>query len=67
MNIKHGKEVYVSFLSGRSVTYSEVLKVDTDINYSMYQITDEHNRQSFIDSKVIERIEFGREVDIVEH
>ena len=67
MNVKHKKEVYVSFLSGRSVFYSDVQKVDTDINYSIYQITDVYNRQSFIDSKVIERIEFGREVDIVEH
>ena len=67
MNVNHKKEVYVSFLSGRSVFYSDVQKVDTDINYSIYQITDVYNRQSFIDSKVIERIEFGREVDIVEH
>lgn len=67
MEVKHSKEVRVSFLSGRSVTYSDVQKVDTDINYSMYQITDEWNCKSFIDSKVIERIEFGREVDIVEH
>lgn len=67
MNIKNDNEVHVSFLSGRSITYSDVRKVDTDINYSMYQITDKWNSQSFIDSKVIERIEFGREVDIVEH
>ena len=67
MDVRHGKEVYILFLSGRSVFYSDVRKVDTDINYSMYQITDKYNRQSFIDSKVIERIEFGREVDIVEH
>ncbi|TDM23786.1 hypothetical protein [Macrococcoides canis] len=67
MNIKKGDEVHVSFLSGRSITYSDVRKVDTDIDYSMYQITDKWNRQSFIDSKVIERIEFGREVYIVEH
>ena len=62
MNVKHKKEVYVSFLSGRSVFYSDVQKVDTDINYSIYQITDVYNRQSFIDSKVIERIEFGRKI-----
>ena len=67
MNVKHKKEVYVSFLSGRSITYSDVRKVNTDINHSMYQITDKWNCKSFIDSKVIERIEFGREVEIVEH
>ena len=67
MNVKHKKEVHVSFLSGRSITYSDARKVNTDINYSMYQITDKWNCKSFIDSKVIERIEFGREVEIVEH
>ena len=67
MNIKNGDEVHVSFLSGRSITYSDVRKVNTDINYSMYQITDKWNCKSFIDSKVIEHIEFGREVEIVEH
>lgn len=67
MNIKHKNEVYIAFLSGRSVTYEDVQKVDTDINYSMYQITDSYGRQSFIDSKVIEYIEFGKGVEIVEY
>lgn len=67
MNIKNGNEVHIAFLSGRSVTYSDVKKVDTDINYSMYQITDKYNRQSFIDSKVIEFIEFSGDVEIIEH
>lgn len=67
MNIKKGNEVHVAFLSGRSVTYSDVKKVDTDIDYSMYQITDKYNCQSFIDSKVIEYIEFGGDVEIEEY
>ncbi|WP_144781101.1 hypothetical protein [Macrococcoides caseolyticum] len=67
MYVKNNNEVHVSFLSGRSITYSDVQKVDTDIDYSMYQITDKYNCQSFIDSKVIEFIEFGGDVEIIEH
>lgn len=66
MNILNNS-VFVYFLSGRKVIYHEIAKVDTDINYSMYQLTAENGCQSFIDSKVIEYIEFGRGVKIIEH
>lgn len=66
MNILNNS-VCVYFLSGRKVSYHEIVKVDTDINYSMYQLTAKNGCQSFIDSKVIEYIEFGGKVKIVEH
>lgn len=62
MKLNH--TVFIKFLSGRSCKYRNVKKVDTDIEYSMYQLTDVNGMQVFIKSEVIEYIEFGNAVEI---
>lgn len=59
-------EVLVGFISGHARRYYGVVKVDTDIEYSMYQLTDAEGNQVFIEGKVIEYIEFGSKVEIEE-
>lgn len=59
--------VFIQFLSGRTLKVDRVVKVDTDIEYSIYQLTDEYGRQWFAEGKQIEYIYFGSEVEVIEH
>lgn len=60
-------EVVIDFKSGKSTTFYKIIKVDTDINYSMYQLINEKGTQYFIKDEVIECISFGCNVEIEEH
>ncbi|QHW38074.1 hypothetical protein GZH82_12365 [Staphylococcus ursi] len=63
----NANKVKIRFKDDGKQTLKNVVRVETDINYSMYQCTHKDGAQTFIKGKDIKIISFGKSVDIEEY
>lgn len=56
--------VKVTFNDNKVKTFRNVKKVDTDINYSMYQLVHKDNGETYLFRKDIQSIYFGKNVKV---
>lgn len=56
--------VKVTFNDNKVKTFRNVKKVDTDINYSMYQLVYRDNAETYLFRKDIRSIYFGKNVKV---
>ena len=56
--------VKVTFNDNKVKTFRNVKKVDTDINYSMYQLVHRDNGETYLFKNDIQSIYFGKNVKV---